>query len=251
MKPKYISHSQITTYQQCALRYHYKYRTGIKGKRDEDVSPALLNGIKVHKAIELWLGGDTQEILNKKLNKDQRAMLQYWLVFCQPYLPKDYNVINSEKRLTGTWHGWDLQGYLDMLWFEDDGKTAYICDIKTGNNLFFLPDKMWYSLQPDIYAALVCLNYPNVETVYWQQHNVSTEGANVTQRLVEQTEDRDKVLETWLRRLDADDALPHESWECGRCPYADICQGRLQYGTEERFQFYVTEEEAYAEAGEA
>lgn len=250
MKPAHISYSQITTYQSCALKYHLKYRTGIKGKRDEDTSPALTNGIKVHKAVELLIkGGETEEI-EKKLNKEQRTMFMHWRHECMPSLPTGCTPM-SEKKLEATWAGWPLLGYLDMLWFEDNGHTAYICDIKTGNNLFYLPDKAWFSLQPDIYSILVHLNYPDVETVYWQQHNVSAEGANVTQREVQWTGDRELVLDTWLRRMDRDDALPHESWECGRCPYADMCRGRIQSGQAERFKYYETEENSEeAECGE-
>lgn len=250
MKPKYISHSQITTYQQCALKYHYKYRIGIKGKRDEDVSPALTNGNKIHKAIELYIKGETTKTeIEKKLNKEQKAMFTHWQRECMPSLP-EFAAIQSEIKLEQTWAGWPLLGYLDMLWFEDNGRTAYICDIKTGNNLFYLPDKAWFSLQPDIYCILVHLTYPTVETVYWQQHNVSAEDANVTQREVQWTGNREQVLDTWLRRMDRDDALPHESWECGRCPYADMCRGRIQSGKAERFNYYIGEDYEEAEAGE-
>ena len=178
-------------------------------------------------------------------------MFENWITHCLPSLTIGTANILTETKLTGNWHGWPLLGYLDMLWFEDEGATAYICDVKTGNNLFYLPEKMWYSLQPDIYAALVRLNYPDVEDVYWRQHNVAVEGANITQRRVHQTSDRDAVLETWLRRMDKDDALPTESWECGRCPFATICEGRLQFGENERFQFYIGEEDDEAECGES
>ena len=171
MKPKAISYSQITTYQQCALKYHYKYRTNIKGKRDEDISPALANGIKVHKAIELWINGEDKVYIDMRLNKEQKAMFENWITHCLPSLTIGTANILTETKLTGNWHGWPLLGYLDMLWFEDEGATAYICDVKTGNNLFYLPEKMWYSLQPDIYAALVRLNYPDVEDVYWRTRN--------------------------------------------------------------------------------
>jgi CRISPR/Cas system-associated exonuclease Cas4 (RecB family) len=45
----YISHSAISTYQQCPLRYYFKYVAGLP---EETVSASLIFGAAVHRAVE-------------------------------------------------------------------------------------------------------------------------------------------------------------------------------------------------------
>lgn len=241
-----VSHSQIETYVQCPLKFHYKYRARLKGKKSTEAAPALENGIKVHKMVESYLKhGDVGP---GRWSKDQKTMFDHWFDVCWPTL--EGKLVASELHLIGYYKDTPLNGYLDMLYFE--GTTAYIVDLKTGNNLFFLAKKMYFSRQPDIYGLLVRANYPEVEDIVWIQHNVAVEGAEISQRPVYLDEARLKVLDYWLAQMVKDPAVPNEGWECSRCPFEDTCEGRLRMGTSERFNFEITEEdEEDANVGEA
>ncbi len=242
MFPFAVSHSQITTYQHCPLKFHYKYRTKTKGKKDENAGPALLNGIKVHDAIENFL----RDAPATTLTEDQTALFKAWLENCYPSIQEID--IQPEITLRGDYRGIPLMGRLDIFYIDDEG-MAHIIDVKTGNSLFFLHKKLWFSLQPDIYALLVLQNYPEVDVVRWEQHNVALDPASkvaeadITTREVLLSHERMAVLEYWLNKLGEDCAMPHESWECSRCPYEDMCEGRLVVGRKERFQYFVNEEE--------
>lgn len=236
-----VSHSQITTYQQCPLKFHYKYRTKMQGKKDEKAGPALLNGIQVHAAIENFLLDKPRPTLTK----DQEALFKAWLENCYPAIQEIE--LQPEITLKGAYNGVPLLGRLDIFYISDG--VAHVVDVKTGNSLFFLHKKLWFSLQPDIYALLVHQNFPEVTEVVWEQHNVAlnpetkvTE-ADITSRPVALTRERLQVLNYWLTQMGIDAAQPHEGWECSRCPYEDHCQGRLVVGGREKFTFYTTEEE--------
>lgn len=228
------SHSQITTYQDCPLKFHYKYRTRTKGEQEGTPTLAMQRGIDVHKQIERFLKGQGTLPF---MDKEAGAMFEHWLAKCYPSMPNEG--VQSEIRLDALYHGYPIMGYLDALWVDDAGNpphTAYICDVKTGDNLYFLGKKLWFSLQPDLYAILVRAN-ANIEEVVWVQHNVTAKGAEVQYRKVELTAAREKVLLYWLKEMELDNAAPNESWKCGQCQFEAICGGRLMMGQDLKFEY--------------
>jgi len=218
------------------LQYHLKYRAKIRPPAREELEDnlALRRGREVHKNIELILKGDLAEgdPFTPGLDNESRKMINQWLAVCAPTMPHGTLDIYSERRFDAFFHEYPMMGYLDAFWVDDtkEPHTAYICDIKTGDNLYFLEKKMWFSLQPDIYAVLVRENLPFPADIVWVQHNVTAKEATVTTRPVLLTPARESVLLSWLQRMALDDATPKESWECSRCQFESICEGRLRLG---------------------
>jgi ATP-dependent helicase/DNAse subunit B len=73
-KRDYISHSAITTYQQCPLRYRFKY---VDGLPETVVSSALIFGGAIHSALEFHftelLHGNEPPSLDQLLDAFQEA----------------------------------------------------------------------------------------------------------------------------------------------------------------------------------
>ena len=230
-----VSHSQITTYQECPLKFHNKYRR--KGQRPlEEHTIAMDRGTSVHKVIEKYMKEEAPEDtthLVTGLDKEGKAMFKHWLAVCYPSLPNSSDMtIYTERKFNAYLHNYPLMGYMDLFWVDDTGEppyTAYVCDIKTGSSLYFLEQRLWFSLQPDIYGILARENV-GCERVMWIQHNVSADGASIQEREVLLTPDRERTLLYWLDKLDEDCAQPIESYKCGQCPYFADCEGRLRMG---------------------
>lgn len=236
-----VSHSQLEVYKSCPLMFHLKYR---QKSRVTGGTPtiAMLAGQRVHVAVERHLKGDTPEKVALNLHtSDERKMYAHWLEVCYPTLKG--KELTAEGKLTAVWQGFPLVGYLDVLYFNEDGKTAYIVDVKTGKSLYFLSKKLWFSLQPDIYGILVRDRFLEVEQVVWVQHNVAADGAEIQQREVVLSEERVSTLSYWLKQIETDCAVPNESWKCGGCQFEETCEGRLSFGQTANFEYNTVQEE--------
>ena len=245
------SHSQLSTYEQCALQYKFNYVDGIK--RYEEGIEAYL-GQRFHDAME-WLYGEKafrtpslEEVLDHydkdwtnrwhleiKIAKAGRTPDEYRLMgrrFIEDYYKRHHpfdegRVLGLERYIrfplddAGRYR---CKGIIDRLMLAPDG-VFEVHDYKTGSKL---PDQR--DLDRDRQLALYQIGVESLwpearETgvrLVWHEVAFDIEMRSV--RTPEALERLKADVAALIDRIEAERVwAPHESALCDWCPYWDLC----------------------------
>ncbi len=250
------SHSQLSTYEDCPLKFKLHYRDRIK--RDVEGVEAFL-GSRVHDVLEKCYedasnakGHTLPELLafyddqwqrewHDKIvvtNKDMaeadyktkgRRMIES---FYRRYAPFDADVtVDTEMNLSfslGDENSYRMTGFIDRLAKTPDG-VWHIHDYKTSSHL---PGQAQADSdrQLGLYQIGVQKRWPHVKAVRLVWHYLSFDQELVSSRTPQRLAD---LAESTRRLIDeieaAGDFPPRESPLCGWCEYPDLCPTRKHF----------------------
>ncbi len=245
------SHSQLSTFEQCALQYKLNYVDGIK--RYEEGIEAYL-GQRFHDAME-WLYGEKafrtpalEEVLEHydkdwvnrwhleiKINKAGRTADEYRLMgrrFVEDYYKRHHpfdegRVLGLERYIRFPLDDdgrYRLKGIIDRLMLAPDG-VFEVHDYKTGSKL---PDQK--ELDRDRQLALYQIGVESLwpeareKGVRLVWHEVAFDVEMRSTRTPEGLARLRAEVAALIDRIEAERAwAPHESALCDWCPYWDLC----------------------------
>lgn len=254
------SHSQLSTYEQCPLKYKLNYRDKIK--RDIEGVEAFL-GSRVHDTLKkcyddarltkvnslndlfsyydnIWQKNwhDSIVITKKDLTQEHYQALGKKMIetYYQRYTPFDSDMtIQTEMRLNFTLddeNKYRLTGYIDRLSRTTDG-VYQIHDYKTSAHLPSQEDAD-NDRQLGLYQIGVRKKWPDINNIKLIWHYVAFGRELISSRSDEAISKL--VLET-TRLIDeidsATDFPPKESGLCDWCEYPDLCPMRKHFYTVE------------------
>jgi len=254
------SHSQLSTYEQCPLKYKLNYRDKIK--RDIEGVEAFL-GSRVHDTLKkcyddarltkvnslndlfsyydnIWQKNwhDSIVITKKDLTQEHYQALGKRMIetYYQRYTPFDSDMtIQTEMRLNFTLddeNKYRLTGYIDRLSRTTDG-VYQIHDYKTSAHLLSQEDAD-NDRQLGLYQIGVRKKWPDINNIKLIWHYVAFDRELISSRSDEAISKL--VLET-TRLIDeidsATDFPPKESGLCDWCEYPDLCPMRKHFYTVE------------------
>lgn len=152
MKALSWSHSALKDYENCARKYHeVRVLKNFKMAQGEK----QLYGKRLHAAAEVY--AKTGEMPEEFIGTDLRGIVDVLLT--------KKGVVSTELQLALTpelepcdWFGKNVwvRGIVDLLIRDDEGKTAWIVDYKTGSDKY--PDRD----QLELMALLVFAHYPEI-----------------------------------------------------------------------------------------
>jgi putative RecB family exonuclease len=250
------SHSQLSMYEDCPLKYKLCYRDGIK--RDIEGVEGFL-GNMVHEALKkcyddarltklntldellacyynLWQKNwhDLIVITKKDLTSDHYHALGRKMIetYYQRHVPFDKDItIGTEMRIRfflDDGGKYQLQGLIDRLSRTPDG-VHYINDYKTSA---YLPSQedIDNDRQLGLYQIGVHKRWPDVKDIKLIWHYLAFDRELVSSR-------SDEVLaqlaDDTMRLIDeiesAEEFLPRESGHCEWCEYPDLCPMRKHF----------------------
>lgn len=254
------SHSQLSTYEQCPLKYKLNYRDKIK--RDIEGVEAFL-GSRVHDTLKkcyddarltkvnslndlfsyydnIWQKNwhDSIVITKKDLTQEHYQALGKRMIetYYQRYTPFDSDMtIQTEMRLNFTLddeNKYRLTGYIDRLSRTTNG-IYQIHDYKTSAHLPSQEDAD-NDRQLGLYQIGVRKKWPDINNIKLIWHYVAFDRELISSRSDEAISKL--VLET-TRLIDeidsATDFPPKESGLCDWCEYPDLCPVRKHFYTVE------------------
>ena len=153
------SYSSIGTFKTCPHRY-YRERITKDIAREPD-SEAILYGTALHKAAEDYIGSNTPI-------PEQFGYIKQWLdklkaIKGEKYAEKKMGITRVNRVFepcdffdAGVW----FRGVADLLIVDEETKTAFIVDYKTGKNAKYADP-----LQLELMAACVFLLHPTIEKI--------------------------------------------------------------------------------------
>lgn len=259
-KSRIYSHSQLSTYEQCPLKYKLRYRDKIK--RDVESVEAFL-GSTVHEALKkcydhvrlarlatldellasydnLWQQNwhDGIVITRKDVTADDYRALGRKMIetYYQRHAPFDQDItIGTEMRIRFSLDDggrYQFQGVIDRL-ARTQGGIYHIHDYKTSA---YLPSQedIDNDRQLAFYQIGVQKRWPGVQEVQLIWHYLAFDCLLVSQRSQEKIAE---LAEETIRLIDeleaTEEFLPKESDYCKWCEYPDLCPTRKHLHTVE------------------
>jgi len=259
-KSRIYSHSQLSTYEECPLKYKLCYRDRIK--RDLESVEAFLGGM-VHEALrkcydhvklaspatldELLISYDNLwhqnwhsgiVIIRKDVTADDYRTLGRKMIetYYQRHAPFDQDItIGTEMRIRFSLDDggrYQFQGVIDRL-ARTQGGIYHIHDYKTSA---YLPSQedIDSDRQLGFYQIGVQRRWPYVKEVELVWHYLAFDCRLVSQRSQEKIAELAEETIMLIDELEAtEEFLPKESDYCNRCEYPDLCPTRKHLYTVE------------------
>lgn len=243
------SHSKLSTFEQCPLKFKYKYIESIPPEFEETIESFL--GKQVHNTLEWLYNHPQREILildqviqhfiqswNKdfqpefKITKD--LTVEYYfnkgIKFLINYFisnsPFKDNTIATEKKIIinlDSGGKYQLIGYIDRLVHNPETNIFEIHDYKTSNSM-----KSQEELEKDRQLALYSLAirnlYPKAEDVYLIWHFLEYNQKLTSKRTLEQLEQLRQEIIRLINKIESTtDFSPSPGPLCDWCEYQNHC----------------------------
>jgi len=244
------SHSKLSNYEQCPLKYKFRYIDKIE--EGESIEGFL--GSQVHEALhfiyeQAKIGnvlslanvlGYYKDLWDKKFNKDIRIVkkdftakdyFEKGLIFIQQYYEKNYpfdeNVLSMEQKILVDLDGsssFIIQGYIDKLVFDKEKNIYEIHDYKTSNWL-----KSQEELDGDRQLALYAIGvkelYPDADNVVLKWHFLKHNVVMSSFRTEMELENLKQEVIKLIKEIENCKEYPAKtSTLCHWCGYKNLCQ---------------------------
>jgi hypothetical protein len=204
--------SALSTFEQCAAKYDYRYNQ----KLPEPPSPSAARGITKHSIVEDYICTREHRELPPELlyYKDFFDGLRQRTIGVDLF--PEYKISLSREWLPCGWDAADrwYRGVLDLLVFPDEA-NAVVYDWKTGK----IYDD--HNDQKEIYAAAVFCAFPNVQNV--RAIHVYFDLAKNREMLFFRGM-LDSIKTRWLQRVqrleDCVEYIPNPSFMCRYCAFS-------------------------------
>jgi len=206
------SYSALKLYENCPLRY---YRQRIAKDVKDQAGEASLYGERVHKQLEDRLKPVEPVVLPDDIAHYEALCRSIELMAKGGSLHVEQELTLSENLTPTGW--WDADAWmrskLDVLVITPSGKTAIVCDWKTGKRK---PD----FFQMELFAAQVFKHYPEVQrvrsTLIWLKDL----------QMDSETYLRENSPKLWAKIMEKvgmiESSVKHDNWPAkpsGLCPY--------------------------------
>jgi putative RecB family exonuclease len=257
----HISHSQVSTYLNCSLKYYFSY---VEGRLPEQRPAALGFGSAVHAAIGRYYKSLKENGKPEPLSVLQDVFSDYWAFESEDSgIPMAYkegsnreSMLQDGQHLVKVFHqsvkpmqvmaveeplsavlydengkptDMNLIGIIDCIQRDEHGSLLTI-DNKTASR-GYTDDKVEQDMQMTAYSYLVCANKlvpSKAETFH--RFDVLVKNKKEprlelypTKRTAAQRKRLAKVISRVLKGIEAGVFFPSPSWMCSDCQYAQAC----------------------------
>jgi putative RecB family exonuclease len=245
------SHSKLSTFEQCKLRYKFKYIDKIKPPIEKTIEAHL--GSSVHNALE-WLYKEIlknnipelDQVIEKYTEEWQRDYKEDFLIVKKEFKAEDYfnkgvkflidyylkhqpfkdGTIEMEKQVFVELepnYPHTIVGYIDRLVYNEETQEYEIHDYKTANNI---PpkDKIESDRQLALYSIAIKQIYGEDKKVkltwHYLNHNMRIDSRRTDKQLSELKQD---IINLIKEIEETTEFPPNESILCNWCEYKEIC----------------------------
>jgi putative RecB family exonuclease len=248
---KFYSHSKLSTYEQCPLKYKLRYIDKIKpviektieahlGTCVHDTLEWIYNSVKENPGKEIsiddmitryavkWQDEFSEEILIVKKHMNAKDYfnkgVEFLMNYYQKYAPFKDGTIECEKKIFITLdENTKIQGFIDRLVNNIEEGVYEIHDYKTANTLP-TQKKMDQDRQLALYSIAIKEIYGKDKEVALIWHYLAHNQKIVSKRTNEQLEQLKEQTIKLIRQIESANEFPHNtSILCDWCEYKEIC----------------------------
>lgn len=246
----YYSHSKLSTFEQCPLKYKLRYIDKIKPEIEKSIESHL--GSAVHDVLE-WI---YNSVKNKKLPTIDDTIIYYteaWqknfsenlvivkkeltakdyfnkgVSFLLDYYTKHYpfedGTLELEKRIEiELEEGTKIQGYIDRLVHNIETGEYEIHDYKTSNSMPS-KEKIENDRQLALYSIAIKESFGEDKPIKLIWHYLNFNQSIISKRTNEQLEQLKKETLELIKKIESQTEFPpNKSILCDWCEYQGICE---------------------------
>jgi len=245
------SYSRLSAFEQCALKFKFRYIDKLKPDIEETIEPFL--GHKVHETLrfiyEEVANGRTLQLdeviqyfiyhWNNDFNENIKIVKQeynaehyfnlgikYLVDYFLAHSPFKDNTIATEKRIfinLDPEGKYKLQGYIDRLVHNKETNIYEVHDYKT-NGFMKSQEELDKDRQLAIYALGIKNNFENVEDVHLIWHFLAFNKKILSKRTEQELEDLKKEIIQLIDKIESTtDFQPNPSKLCKWCGFRSNC----------------------------
>jgi RecB family exonuclease len=247
----FYSHSKISSFEQCALKYKLKYIDKIRPEIEKTIESHL--GTCVHNTLE-WIYNSAKENPNKILTVDEiityysikwqdefsneivivkrhlnakdyfNKGVEFLLNYYQKHSPFRDGTIECEKKIIIELdENTKIQGFIDRLVHNIETGVFEIHDYKTANTLP-TQKKMDEDRQLALYSIAIKELYGKEKEVILVWHYLAHNTKIISKRTNEQLEQLKEETKQIIRKIESTKEFPHnKTILCDWCEYKDVC----------------------------
>ncbi|HOU79070.1 MAG TPA: PD-(D/E)XK nuclease family protein [Candidatus Pacearchaeota archaeon] len=245
------SHSRLSTFEQCPLKYKLRYIDKIKpeiektieahlGSSVHDTLEWIYNSVKenseksptldeiINHYIKIWKKDLTQNILIVKKQLTQADYfnkgIQFLADYYQEYYPFKDGTIECEKEITIKLdENTQIKGFIDRLVYDLENNRYEIHDYKTAGTLPS-QEKMDQDRQLALYSIAIKELYGQDKEVLLVWHYLAYNHKIISKRTREQLENLKEETKNLIKDIQNTKVfLPNKSILCEWCEYKSIC----------------------------
>jgi CRISPR/Cas system-associated exonuclease Cas4 (RecB family) len=247
----FYSHSKLSSFEQCALKYKLKYIDKIKPEIEKTIEAHL--GTCVHSTLE-WIYKSVKENPNKILTVDEiityysikwqdefsneivivkrhlnakdyfNKGVEFLLNYYQKHTPFRDGTIECEKKIIIELdENTKIQGFIDRLVHNMETGTYEIHDYKAANTLP-TQEKIDIDRQLALYSIAIKEIYGKDKEVVLVWHYLAHNTKITSKRTNEQLEQLKEETKQLIKRIESAKEFPHnKTILCDWCEYKDVC----------------------------
>jgi putative RecB family exonuclease len=245
------SHSKLSTYEQCQLKYKLRYIDKIKpeiektieshlGSTVHDTLEWIYNSIKdnpekipalddiINYYIEAWQKDLSENILIVKKQFTHKDYLNKGIQFLADYFQENYpfkdGTIECEKEITIELdENTKIRGFIDRLVYNIEKGHYEIHDYKTANTLP-TQEKMDEDKQLALYSIAIREMYGKDKEIVLVWHYLAYNHKIISKRTEEQLEKLKFETKELIKKIEQTENFPSsKSVLCGWCEYKSLC----------------------------
>lgn len=247
---KVYSHSRLSTFEQCNLKYKFKYIDNIIPEIEKTIEAHV--GSIVHKTLEWmysevkekriptidevivyysrnWMQEYNQDLIENKGHDEKYYFnkgIQYLIDYYNKYKPFDDNTLEVEKEIfidldeSGEYK---IRGFIDRLAYNLKTSEYEVHDYKTSNSMPS-SDKIENDRQLALYSIAVKEMFGMEKEVKLIWHYLFFNTKIESRRTIEQLEKLKKETLELIKAIESTTEFkPNKSYLCNWCPYKPIC----------------------------
>ena len=239
------SHSRLSTFEQCALKYKYKYLDKLPPDFEESIEGFL--GKKVHEVLQ-WIYDNNKndldevikyfiELWNKDFNENIKIVkdlsVDYYfnkgIRFIANYYTKNYpfkdNTIATEKKVYVSLDNnskYKLLGYIDRLVLHKETNIFEIHDYKTGS--LKNQKELDKDRQLALYSIAIRESFENVNDIHLLWHFLDYNELRVSKRTIGQLDTLRRDIIELIKKIENSVYFqPNPGALCNWCEFQSYC----------------------------
>ncbi len=252
MASKIYSHSRLSTFEQCQLKFKFKYLDKLVPEIEQTIEGFL--GNKVHETLE-WIYKSSMNQISVSLDEAIEFYLNVWkrdfnneikivnqekdadfyltkgvrfiIDYYQQHFPFKENTIAVEKQVFVKLDNegkYLVQGYIDRLVYNNETNILEIHDYKTGGFL-----KSQEELDKDRQLALYSMGirneFSNAKDIYLIWHFLDFNKKLVSKRTDEQLDSLKQEIIALINKIESTKKfLPNQGILCNWCEFRKYCE---------------------------
>src|SRR3989338_6157047 len=231
------SHSKLSTFEQCALKFKLKYLDKVKPDYEQSIEAFL--GKKVHETLEWLYKNPSIKIVKEEFDKEYyfNTGIKFLINYFVNNFPFKDNTIALEKKIMLNLDNqgeYQLVGFIDRLVHDTEKNIFEIHDYKTG--ALKSQQELDNDRQLALYSISIRESYPSASEVRLIWHFLEWNQKKISTRKIDELQQLKQEIIALIKKIESSSEFKaNPGILCNWCEYRSYCPEMRHTIKEKRF----------------